>query len=1201
MAINEYMSPAKQNVMNTYVPLPFQEMAAFAGQQKKKDSQGEMLFNATQDSIMGIQAYHPAEKKYLKEYRENVTTQLSDLYNQYNGNYYAMIPELKSIARQVDKDMKFGNLYQIKTNTANVNEYMGAMNKAKSEGKYDDIFNPFLDPGNFNTWIQEGVGSDGMINYEDHMSYNDATGQSTFNPFIFSSLHPHVDHDEETDAIFKDLQKELVETDVIDMDPDSETSGQVIKTKNNSINRARLYDVASKATSNNMASLNSGFRNELNLMLSPEWYNTEEDWATSINEYANRYLKNLFGDQEDGQETIAQVLEENPLTDQNGQPTDAAIAYARAGLLGYMAERFLESDLTFDITSTKGGNTTPGNTGPDVNDINFEKSTVGSVNITVGKPILEETWSWNGEEATSKPERIVISEQEPQWQASYFAQKIKNLKVDYMNIVNEKLNLERTGTLDAKMREDYDARILLAESKMKNYEFSLMNLFQQAASNLDIEANPASMDENGFASQVNLNGVWYDYNNAADRDAFMQNGFTFLQFDEDGDPIAGVGDMQKLYNIAGTADNYAQILTQWDGYFQWVGPGNAAPIYSEMTQIVGDTKPFDGRNYNNNQFKGTGFSDIDKEEAKTYTQILFGEEDHPWVLEDGNTLTSQQVLELMEDFGWGQSPTAENKTLEEDYRIGKNVVLHYSSTPMGAFDGYAVELNIATNDPNKPNLRLYTAATPQYQNLHLNYTKDDKGKQIELSTNQQMVNNSNFLAYLDQSKAREIPGNIIPSNTLRSDGMPVGLYYFGQGPDGEAISLGNNIFVPTKGTIVDYENGQPIYSDGNTFYNGDEVTQLGNILMFNDPARINEAGYWLKKDKKNANNQGIDTEGWDIVPQGQPNKPVTANEMVFDVNDAFGSEFGFLAKKGQTVYDDNHWQTHNLFDVGFGMASGNSVIDSNINIKKPLAEMMKLSFDEVNRVLGSSRMVDGQQINFFDRSDKNGNLYGIFDVLKSFKLPYTSGEAYLNQNVGQLIENGELQVGFVSGGADGFRIPISDISRSYTGQQQAHQEWVDGGKVGPYVAEGNKGFHVIGQAFDISQEPGHYDMAIFDKNGTMLSTFSDLEEVGNDFGNLGDIKGIIAGVVLKSLSQAGSREATRGGMYGTDAFPASDPLSKTRQEDLGYQDNPFGEVYTYEPLLQNPKEWWHFSIGEFGYNKDNLFNTSIVHPDWIKK
>ena len=62
-----------------------------------------------------------------------------------------------------------------------------------------------------------------------------------------------------------------------------------------------------------------------------------------------------------------------------------------------------------------------------------------------------------------------------------------------------------------------------------------------------------------------------------------------------------------------------------------------------------------------------------------------------------------------------------------------------------------------------------------------------------------------------------------------------------------------------------------------------------------------------------------------------------------------------------------------------------------INIKKPLAEIMKLSFDEVNRGLGSSQIVDGQQVNFFDRSDKNGNLYGIFDVLKSFKCEEPSG------------------------------------------------------------------------------------------------------------------------------------------------------------------------------------------------------------------
>ena len=125
----------------------------------------------------------------------------------------------------------------------------------------------------------------------------------------------------------------------------------------------------------------------------------------------------------------------------------------------------------------------------------------------------------------------------------------------------------------------------------------------------------------------------------------------------------------------------------------------------------------------------------------------------------------------------------------------------------------------------------------------------------------------------------------------------------------------------------------------------------------------------------------------------------------------------------------------------------------------------------------------------------------------------------------------------------------------------------------------------------------------FDINGNLLSTFTDLHQSsGSNFPDtISEFKNIIGAAVMHSIGKLGREEATSGGTFGTEDFPKDDPLFNTRQEDLGYPDNPFGELYTYEPLLQNPNEWWQFSIGEIKYNKESLGNSlALTTPNWIK-
>ena len=88
MAVNRFMKPAEQPLLNTYVPLPFKEMSLAYATKQKAHTDAEVLAESLDDEILKIKASSPEHSEYLTQYREGLKSELSDLYDKNGGRYY---------------------------------------------------------------------------------------------------------------------------------------------------------------------------------------------------------------------------------------------------------------------------------------------------------------------------------------------------------------------------------------------------------------------------------------------------------------------------------------------------------------------------------------------------------------------------------------------------------------------------------------------------------------------------------------------------------------------------------------------------------------------------------------------------------------------------------------------------------------------------------------------------------------------------------------------------------------------------------------------------------------------------------------------------------------------------------------------------------------------------------------------------------
>ena len=68
MAVNRFNTPAEQNLMQTYVPLPFQEMSAAATMIQQRHDTAEALSESLDDDLLNIKTYRELDKRFWRIY-----------------------------------------------------------------------------------------------------------------------------------------------------------------------------------------------------------------------------------------------------------------------------------------------------------------------------------------------------------------------------------------------------------------------------------------------------------------------------------------------------------------------------------------------------------------------------------------------------------------------------------------------------------------------------------------------------------------------------------------------------------------------------------------------------------------------------------------------------------------------------------------------------------------------------------------------------------------------------------------------------------------------------------------------------------------------------------------------------------------------------------------------------------------------------
>ena len=76
MAVNRYMKPAEQPLLDTYVPLPFKEMSMAYATKQKEHNEAEELAGSLDDDILKVRASTPLHVRELGNIRTNLDNDL---------------------------------------------------------------------------------------------------------------------------------------------------------------------------------------------------------------------------------------------------------------------------------------------------------------------------------------------------------------------------------------------------------------------------------------------------------------------------------------------------------------------------------------------------------------------------------------------------------------------------------------------------------------------------------------------------------------------------------------------------------------------------------------------------------------------------------------------------------------------------------------------------------------------------------------------------------------------------------------------------------------------------------------------------------------------------------------------------------------------------------------------------------------------
>jgi len=1135
MAVNRFMKPANQPLLDTHVPLPFKEMSLAYATKQKEHNDAEELAASLDDEILKIKASSPEHAHYLTQYRQGLTTELSDLYDKHEGRYADMVPVLKKIKNRTDLEILQGNLGIIKKSTKQTEKLQKKISVAKESGEYDDDFNPVLaTEGNWQNWFRTGTtgsNDDGSWNLtEDSQGIYGTEGR--LKSFSYTGLHPHVDElKEANENVFKYVKPDIEKL-VREYESGAKTT---LETKR--VTLSKLYNAAHK----NKSYLSDGFKNELDYVVGTRM---DDDQVISA---ATNAINNMIGSEEgiqgmygskpnDEQKAhIAKMLEERSkaiasLTqDQNGDAVPvSSMAYdlAKTNYIGAMGEKFMMSDVVDELTWDQSALE--------------RKRKKGRTPATDWVPVIAGT---TPVVSYAKPYTIKdpsTSVQESDQPLANFNDIVVDRKTTYENALKEYELLKTQGTMDDEMHQSKQDEIARLKYQYQAAAFSQKNLIQTTALGMNMRRiknhtpNQPDLIEyvvNGERKTVSVNSPM-----------FRNGGFNVVEFDENGLPTnMGAWDGQKSLTQEHLGYDYSQ------GFLAYLNnpQGDLNKALNSNVQNFGANGWYGGRSAKLPTWNTSMSKSLDTD-VRGAMQSNFIKDDFKFQTNEGTSVSLSELLD--------------NKIIKdevvEEFIIDDDLPIVWTTVPDPSTGNYRGMISVPTDGSeagDRATMTLYFDAPAELKQSWLSLTEDydDQGLKYTRATTpvEKMVFNNNFNAQMDIQSAATINGDVAPSMYHDGDGRVLGMYYFNQTPDGDPIVNSEFLFRPQAGLVASINpDGSYQYTTGDELYPTDiEASQLSQLIALNDPQYSGSLEFWKKH-----MSESMPTGNYPIAIQ---NAPVPERSEAREV-DVTGMPYSTTLATGQTSYSGDRVQQNMLWGT-----TNHGLLGTNIKF---------------------ANQVGSAEMEYSDKSDDVVN-----SIANDFETTYKDVPVTLTDgsttNLLAAVTNGDISLQWVtSDGTNRATIPINNSNRTYQEQLNKYTKWVDGGKKGDPIADPNVGgFHVMGQAIDLSQTKGKYDL--------ILVTSDNISSIGNNRSSNVNTKNTGNGNVDKTNGIRVSELKSDGKLlYPNFLKNRLTEIFNSLSSQTGGDDNRFGGA----PIRQFDAEWWHWSAGEF------TTETPAVYPSW---
>ena len=1152
MAVNRFMKPAEQPLLNTYVRLPFKEMSMAYAQVQKEHDAGEKLNDSLDDEILKVRASTNQHSTVLGGIRKGLDAELSALYDKHGGRYADMVPELTKIKNKLDLDFNDGNLYAIKETTRALEEDLDPdIAKARKEGNYSEDYNPLF--GAERDWFEqthfgykrvEDENSPSGYKWEADNESTDgwkvnSTGQTVLAPYTYAGIHkPSKQIKTANEQIFNPIKASW--TKWTEENPDT---GITVMNERKAITRQKIY----KSALENYTYL----PNNMQLEIDAEVQMMGEKGRMGS---ATHAINAVFGDppamiqNPDGEGMIENPMAEakkNALQKIKDDP-NSLNQWASADYVGYMGEKYTftgeAGSRTYD-NSQRNNNKYPIDKSDWVVKIGAESS------IQAG---TVRTQKVDGNELISDLDDPIDK----------YVNIVNDNSVTYESLVREYEATKGQYTLNDPYHKEWQSKIDNAKFQYEQSSMALIGLTQQAAKDMGVLETPQGLKYmNKEGRYVYVDRVLPDGTINPD---WNMHGWNAIQFDTNGE-VQNVEQTNR--DAKGPQDNIFKYMDQSKGLFNNVslmGGSEDSPLMNRVNVIQSNNGYFDGRSVQAPTVSSSGSKKVDVELVKKLPTIL-GQADTEFTLTNGSKVKWADII------GTGKDKI--KKDVVDDFLQGKfkdNFVWLTQPTPDGEYLGI-LTLPKDSKDSNDT-IDLIFKAPDEVRRTWRNQGEferplgDGSGmtEMVTLPRTEAQKQNwdANERGSIDFARASRSPGNISMSSAEDGENNPLGYYYFNQNPDGTPIANEQYIFQPQAGLIKTVINGEPVYTTGKEVFNVDsDMQDIGMLITLNDPTYAGSKAFYANEFKQNPN---------PIAREGVPVN-VASEARGIDVS---GEYFSTNLRPGQVMLPEQRVNDVQMssYNTNNGWTFNNGFEGLNKQTADILAYQSKAYGEQRHNDLSST----------------------ISSKFKNTDVTMSDGST---QSFTTLLNNGDLELVPVSSVNGEFSLPLSSGARSFAQQKNMYDDWVSGGKVGPPVANPEEGgFHVMGQAIDLDNTVGMYDYILVDKTGNISSIGTNTKGAHTTSEGYDRTNSTRSGFKVSELTGASGNKIFPD-YFNTSLTSLFDHMGKTPQvvKDMHKSSSVYREADPLPNMKQFDKEWWHWSLGEL-----TGASSGYVYPSWAK-